>query len=338
MNHIRGATAIAARTPKWVSVIATVSAFGFAGSAHAAGTPAGTSITNTATATFDLPGGSENSVESNTVSLIVDELLDVTVVWADPGDVAASPSATNQVVKYTVTNGGNGDEAFRLTAVDTSGGDDFDPSATSIVLDSNGNGVYDPGIDTVYAAGSNDPMLAPDASRTVFVLSTIPAGATNGQRGRIDLQAAATTGTGSPGQSFPGAGQGGGNAVVGTTGAAGEDDGYYIISASTLSFVKSASVTDPFGGDTRVPGSIITYTLVASVNGSGDLANLRVTDPIPTGTTYRPGSITLDGSGLTDATDGDAGHFTGADVHVALGTVPAGASHTITFQVDIDGE
>src|SRR5688500_11807216 len=68
-----------------------------ASQAHAAGTVAGTVINNVATATFDLPGGGESTVTSNTVSLTVDELLDVTVASADPGDVSTSPSATNQV-------------------------------------------------------------------------------------------------------------------------------------------------------------------------------------------------------------------------------------------------
>jgi uncharacterized repeat protein (TIGR01451 family) len=337
MISFGGSSASFAHLRVAASSVALLAGLGLAASpAHAAGTVAGTTIENVATATYDLPGGGETSVTSNTVSLTVDELLDVTVVWADPGDVSTAPSATNQVVKFTVTNGGNGNEAFTLTAVDTGGGDDFNPSITSIVLDSNGNASYDAGVDTVYSAGANNPVLGPDGSTTVFVLSTIPAGASDGERGRIDLEAEAVTGSGTAGTSFAGAGQGGGDAVVGTTGADAEDDGYYLISASNLGFVKSATVVDPFGGSTQVPGSIITYTLVATVNGSGSVANIRVSDPIPTGTTYRPGTIALDGGGLTDASDGDAGRFTGTDVSVSLGTVNAGTSHTITFQVDID--
>jgi uncharacterized repeat protein (TIGR01451 family) len=304
--------------------------------AQAAGTVAGTTIDNVATATYDLPGGGNSTVTSNTITLTVDEVLDVSVAWADPGDVTTAPSATNQVLRFTLTNAGNGNEAFRLTAIDTGGGDDFNPSITSVVLDTNGNGAYDAGVDTVYVSGTNDPVLAPDASTSVFVLSTIPGTATDGQRGRIDLQAVAATGSGAPGTTFAGAGQGGGAAVVGATGADGEDDGYYVLSAATLSFVKSATVADPYGGTSEIPGSIITYTLVASVSGSGSLVNVRVNDPIPTSTTYRPGTITLDAGALTDANDADAGRFTGTDVSVTLGNVAAGSSHTITFQVAID--
>ena len=116
---------------------------------------------------------------------------------------------------------------------------------------------------------------APDDSIIVFVLSSIPAGAGDRQRGRVDLVAVAATGSGAPGTSFAGLGQGGGDAVVGATGADAEDDGYYKVAAASVAFVKSATVADPFGGATQVPGSIITYRLVATVSGTGSLANLQ---------------------------------------------------------------
>lgn len=304
--------------------------------ALAAGTTAGTTITNTATATYTDPVGNPVSVPSNTVNLRVDEVLDVTVVTAESGDVAALPGATNQVVRYTVTNTGNGSEAFRLNPVTAIGGDAFDPTATSIILDTNGNGVYDAGVDTVYSAGANDPVLAPDTSIRVFILSTVPGSATDGQRGQIDLTATAVTGSGPAGTSFAGQGAGGGDAVVGTTTATGRDDNFFIVSAATVALTKSATVLDPFGGTKSVPGSIITYTLVANVSGSGTLANLGVGDPIPAATTYVPGSITAESVALTDATDADAGEFAASRVSVRFGSVAGGQTRTVTFQVRIN--
>ncbi len=307
-----------------------------ASAAEAAGTLAGTNINNVATATFDLPGGGTGSVTSNTVSLTVDELLDVSVASIDPGDVPSTPGATAARLAFRITNAGNGNEKFTLSAIDTAGGDDFNPSVTLLVLDSNGNNAYDAGVDTVYVPGSNDPDLAPDGAVTIFVISSIPAGAGDGQRGRIDLSAVAVTGSGAPGTSFAGQGQGGGNAVVGATGADGTDDGYFVISAANLSLVKSAIVVDPFNGATKVPGAIVTYSLVATAGGSGSLANVQIGDTIPTGTTYRTNSIKLDGNPLTDAADADAGRFGSNAVTVGLGTVAAGGSHTVTFQVSIN--
>ncbi|WP_395614030.1 hypothetical protein [Allosphingosinicella sp.] len=324
------------RSPHFKAVLLAAGMLGAAGPAYAARTPAGTVINNNATATYDLPGGGQSSVTSNTVSLTVDELLDVGVAWTDGGDVGVIPGATNRVLSYRVTNAGNGSEAFRLSARDSAGGDDFDPSTTSLVLDANGNGIYDPGLDTVYVAGANEPVLAPEQSAIVFVLSTIPAGASDAQRGRVDLVATAATGSGAPGTTFAGQGQGGGDAVVGATHAQAEDDGYYKVSGGSVAFVKSATVADPYGGTTSVPGAIVTYRLVATVSGSGGLANLRIADLIPPGTTYRAGTLTLEGGALSDGADADAGEFTGTGIAVRLGNVAGGNARTVTFQVSID--
>lgn len=309
---------------------------GFAAPAMAAGTAAGTTISNTATASYNDPGGNPQTVDSNTVEIRVDEILDVTVARADPGDVIVAPGSIDRVLSFTVTNTGNGSEAFRLTSASALGGDQFDPTTTSIVLDTNGDGVYTPGVDAVYVAGSNDPVLAPDASIKVFVLSTIPAGVADLDRGFVDLTAAAVTGTGAPGASFPGQGANGVDAVVGTTGADGTDRGQYLIQSAIISFTKSQAVADPFGGTKTVPGAIITYTLVANVTGTGTLTNLAIGDNVPTNTTYQPGTITLQGSPLTDGTDADAGEFAANRVAVRLGSVAGGQTRTVTFRVRVN--
>jgi uncharacterized repeat protein (TIGR01451 family) len=318
------------------AALGAVASGALAAPAFAAGTPAGTTISNTATATYDLPAGGSGTVTSNTVTLKVDELIDVTVAWKDPGDVLGSAGGSNQVLSFTVTNGGNASGAFTLGSISALGGDDFDPNVTSIVLDTNGNGVYDAGVDTVYVPGSNDPTIAADGSITAFILSTLPAAANDGNRGRAELSAASKKGTGTPGTSFAGAGTGGVTAVVGLTGGKGLADGWYKIQKAAVAFVKTASVADPFGGTTQVPGATVTYTLAATVSGTGSLANLKVSDPIPAGTTYKAGTITLDGAALTDAADADAGAFTGSAIAVSLGTVASGTTKTVTFKVKIN--
>jgi uncharacterized repeat protein (TIGR01451 family) len=319
-----------------VPLVVATATIGFSAPAYATGTAAGTTISNTAQVTYTDTTGTPVTVPSNRVDLRVDEVINVTVVSADPGDVASQPGATNQVLTFNVTNTGNGPEAFRLSPVNAIGGDAFDPTTTSLVLDSNGNGVYDAGVDTVYNPGSNDPVLAPDASVRVFVLSTIPGAATDGQRGQTDLTATATTGSGTAGTVFTGQGAGGGDAVIGATTGVGRDNGFYIVSAATVAFVKSAAVRDPFGGTTSVPGSVITYTLVATVSGTGSLTNVAAGDPIPANTTYVPGSITLGGSPLTDATDSDVGEFAANRVTVRFGTLAGGQTRTITFKTKIN--
>lgn len=336
-SHHRTFEGAAARSKSLTALTGLVgtTVLAVASPAAATGTAAGSKINNAAKATYSLPGGGSGSVDSNTVSLTVDELLDVSVAWSDGGDVSVSPGATGQVLTYLVTNNGNGSETFVLSARNALSGDDFDPSAFAIYLDSNADGNYDPGVDQAYVAGSNDPALAADASATVFIVSSIAAGEVDGSRAGLDLVATAKTGSGAPGTTFAGQGTGGGNAVVGATGADGQDDGYYKVSAAMVSLVKSAIVSDPFGGSKAVPGSTISYTIVATVNGSGSLANLAIGDPIPTGSAYKPGSIKLEGNALTDLADTDAGEISASGVAVRLGTVAAGQVRTVTFQVTI---
>ena len=321
--------------PAAVSAIALTSALLAPGqAAWAAGTLAGTNIENIATASYDTGSGTID-IQSNTSVILVDELLDVTVSSSDPGDVPTTPGATNAVLTYRVTNNGNGPETFGLTPNVANSGDDFDPTLAQIVIDTNNNGVYDPGVDTVYVAGTNDPLLSPDQIITIFVLTNIAPTQANGERANVSLVAAATTGTGAPGTTFAGAGEGGGNAVVGSSGADSEASGFLRVDAASVALAKSATVADPFGGTNAVPGATITYTILATVSGAGSLNNLVINDPVPAGTTYVAGSITLQAASLTDAADADAGNFNGTRVSVQLGNVPAGQTRTVTFQTVI---
>ena len=302
--------------------------------AFAAGTIAGTDIQNIAEATYDGPSGPV-TVQSNTVTIKVDELLNVTVASTDGGDVSTSPGFVGNVQKYRVTNTGNGDEAFALTANVANGGDDFDPTFQKIVIDTNNNGVYDPGVDADYIAGTNDQVISPDQSKIFFIITTTPSGVANLNRAEVSLTAVAVTGTGAAGTTFTGAGQGGGNAVVGLTTASGTASGFLAVQSVTVALTKTAVISDPFGGSRAVPGSIITYSIAANVTGSGTMNNLTITDPIPAGTAYEIGSITFQTAGLTDATDADAGNYNGTRVSVAAGNVPAGQTRTVTFKVKI---
>ena len=105
--------------------------FAIAHPAEAAGTLAGTDIENIASATCDTPSGPV-TVQSNTVIIKVDELLDVAEASTDSGNRNTAPGFVGNVLAYRVTNTGNGDEAFALTANTNNGGDDFDPTFQKI--------------------------------------------------------------------------------------------------------------------------------------------------------------------------------------------------------------
>jgi len=308
--------------------------------ASAAGAPAGLQIDNTAQVNYTL-GATSVSEPSNTVRIVVAEIVDVVVTLQSPA-VPVSPGATGQVLVYRVTNTGNGLEPFRLTIDSALGGDEFDPApaAPAIYLDTDASGTLTPA-DTPYTPGSNDPSLAADAFATVLVVHSIPAPLANGNRGRSLLRAASLTGTGAPGTVFAGQGAAGTDAVAGNSGGDADATGEYVVADLQLAALKSAVVLDPFGGARAVPGARITYQVVVTPTGSGTASAIVFSDAIPARTTYVPASLRLNGAPLTDdAADADAGSLQAAPtraVRVALGTLTQSSGpQTITFDVTID--
>jgi uncharacterized repeat protein (TIGR01451 family) len=303
--------------------------------AHALGTPAGTVIANTADVTFNIGAGT--ATLSATAQFTVDELVAVNVTWQDVAPVAVAPADVDRVLAFLVTNTGNGPESFALALDPALGGDQFDPANVRIYLDTNGSTVYEPGVDPLYVPGVNDPLLAADAALWIFALADIPPALANGDRGDADLSASSLTGV-VPGAIFAGAGDGGGDAVIGA-GSAGAL-GSYVVADVFVSIAKSAVVSDPGGGSVAGPGSTITYTLVVTTTGTGNVDNLVITDPLPPFTSWVAGSLALNAAGLSDAADADAGDFGGTtpnQVTVALGNVAGGSlPQTITFAVTID--
>ena len=321
------------QNPLWIVPAAASAVLLFGSPAYAGGVTAGSLIENTAQATYDTPDGPE-TVDSNTVTLMVDELLDVTVSSVDSGPITTRPGS--DILTFEITNTGNGPEAFTLTANPTVAGNDFGVTIDGIAVDTNGNGVYDAGIDTILSSPETTSEIAADGSLTIFVLVTVPAGAADSEESQVELLAEAVTGTGAPGTSFAGAGANGSNAVVGLSGADGTATGQLIVALTTVDLVKSATILDPFGGSSPVPGAVITYTITANVTGSASIDNLIVTDTYPAGTTYVPGTLALNGGGLTDASGDDAGTASASAISVDLGTVSGGSAPAITFDVTIN--
>jgi uncharacterized repeat protein (TIGR01451 family) len=316
-----------------------------AAAAQAVGTAAGTGIVNTASVTADV-GGSPVSATSTPNTITVAEVIDVDVTLLSVGNVLVNSPSNGQVLTYRVTNTGNGIDAFTLSVNNALAGDDFDPVFAAIYLDANANGVYDAGVDTLYNAGANDPVLdanlAAQDDIVVFALSDIPAALASGDLGDSLLLATSTTGTGAPGTVFVGAGELGTDAIVGTSSGDDSDQGTYQVSTVAIVIAKTSAIADPFGGAQPVPGATITYTLTVTVSGVGSADATTLTDVIPASTTYVPGSMTRNAAPLTDAADSpvddaDFAVTTAGAISVGLGSLPAaGPAEVITFQVTID--
>ena len=255
--------------------------------------------------------------------------------------IIVTANDTDRALLFTVTNTGNGTETFSLAIESVLAGDDFDPTpaAISIYFDTDGSGDLNVG-DQPYTAGTNDPVLAADATVDVFLVNDIPGTVVNGNIGFSQLTATSLTGTGAPGTEFTGQGDGLVDAIIGTTGGDDADTGEYLVSDIVISFIKAQVVNDQFGGNQPIPGATITYTITVEVTSAGTATGSVVADPIPTFTTYVPGSITLNAGAISDAIDADTGEFdtSGAPtVVVRLGDLTqADGIQTVVFEVTID--
>jgi len=311
----------------------------------AAGTPAGTVIQNTATLTYSI-GGVPAISTTPPASFTVVELINVTLVSQDAATVAVNSPDSNRALTFLLTNTGNGPETFALARNNAVAGDNYDPlngSAGAIFLENGLQAGFQssgPTADTLYALGSNDPALAADASRIVYVVSDTPAALVTGNIGRVELTASATTAGAAgaaPGTTLPGLGQGGVDAVVGGTRALARQSGGYVVSGVAVAVAKSVvSVVDVAGGTSLRSGSIVTYRIVLTVNGAGVAQSLALNDPLPSNTSYVANSITVNGQPRTDAADADQAEFSTGTVKVAFGDTAAPITHTIEFRVTVN--
>lgn len=281
-------------------------------------TAAGTRITNVASAIFML-GDQPATLSSNMVSTCVAEKLALSLQAKTP--------ATDAAAGFSLTNTGNGPESFDIGTRIADRDVDL-----AVRIDADGDGLFDPAIDTVTLHTRVTPKIAAGDTLNLLIIKDAAAQASGGT---LMLVARADTGSGAPGTSFAGKGEGGCDAVAGAGDATASISVSLGGSATPATFVKSQEVKAPDGSATPRSGATITYRLEVQTSANGVLHGAFVTDPAPAGTDYLPGSMRLDDVPLSDGGDGDAGDFDGAQVRIALGDVPQATRRVVTFQVKI---
>ena len=313
------------------------------GAAYAAGTLSGTAISNLATLNYSVGTVAQPAIGSSATgntagagtatSFVVDNKVNLAVTESGSAVTNVSPGSVNQVTTFTVTNLGNTAQGYTFVAANQLAGsaviagtaDTIDVANFRVFVDSNGNGIYDPGVDTAVAIST----LAPDATVTVFVVADIPVGATNGQQANITLTATTTTvGTATPVVATVGADTAGVDIVfadaastelafVGTSaardGQATARDAYRIASAVISVAKTSTLVCDPFNGSgadrKNIPGSIVRWTITisnaATATTSATLA--QVSDTLNANTTFDGNLVTGAGAPATATSCTSAG-------------------------------
>jgi hypothetical protein len=275
--------------------------------AHAGGTPSGTTISNTATLTFSVGGVAQPTVGSSptgnssgagtATTFLVDKKVNLTVTTTDSTFVSVAPGATAQVLTFSVTNTGNDVQDFALTSSQRPNGttlfggtDDFDATGCSQFVESGATAGYQAAQDTATFIDE----LAADASKTVYVVCSIPNTQVNGDVAVVTLQAQARVGgtAGSLGGTLTataGANTAGVDIVFAD--AAGSDDAAndalyssrdaYKVQSAVLTVTKTASlVCDTVDGTTNpknIPGAIVRYAVVVTNSGAGTASGILTT-------------------------------------------------------------
>ncbi len=260
-------------------------------------TPAGTQITSITVLNFIGSNGLPYQT-ADTIILTVGQEAGVNLV--PQGSVVTDPSTT-VTFAHTITNVGNGTDGFSLTATSRAGW------TTRVYLDADKSGTLTAGDQLIVAAVS----LAMGASASILVQEDVPAAAVRGSTDSIDVRATS-------------------NFDPTATDV--------LVDATTI---RSAGIrvdlTKTVSQATTTVGDVVTYTIGYTAVGTGSATAVTVSDIVPAGTTYVPGTLRVRGSAVSDANDADAGFFDGANnaVIFTLGNVAAGQSGNVTFQARV---
>ncbi|PKN13139.1 MAG: hypothetical protein CVU69_03840 [Deltaproteobacteria bacterium HGW-Deltaproteobacteria-4] len=316
--------------------------------AYAAGTPSGTDISNTATATYN-DGATPVTKTASAPNIVVDNKVNLTVT--KNGDATVLPGSTDQALVFSVKNEGNTTQRYALDATNSAG---IVMDNVRIFLD-NGTtpGVLDAG-DTLYVNAATFGDVDADDSLAILIIADTPAGAVSGDISDYQLVATtvdagtttvttATVGPNTAGVDVIFADNAGSAAGDTTRDGKHSSEGTYTVNLLSLVLNKSVVITwDPtnlFVTPKAIPGAILTYSIKASITGVGTAADVVITDEIPDNSTYVVSSLKLNGAPLSDGADLDVGSVAGAPVTVTVGLgdlTNASPEQTITFDVTIN--
>lgn len=335
--------------------------------ALAAGTTAGTTITNTATVDYQV-GGVAQGQQSASNNFTVDRKINLLVEEVGTVTTNVVPGQTNAVTTFQLTNSSNETLDFALVASQIVGGtaahggtDTFNATNVRIYRDNTVTGTvgsWDVG-DTLLT-GFVDELVVDTAIR-LFVVADIPAGLANNAVAGVTLRATAREGgtastQGAAITETTGANTAGKDTVfadiAGVTGDAARDGSHsdnddYTVQTATLAVAKSSRViSDPFNGTTNpklIPGAVVEYCIAVANTGAAAASSVFINDAVPGQLTYIPSSILLGGtytgtvpSGTCDFNGTAGGSYTAPNVSGTIASIAAGATSTLVFRATVN--
>ncbi len=335
--------------------------------ALAAGTTAGTTITNTATVDYQV-GGVAQGQQSASNNFTVDRKINLLVEEVGTVTTNVVPGQTNAVTTFQLTNSSNETLDFALVASQIVGGtaahggtDTFNANNIRIFRDNTVTGTvgsWDVG-DTLLT-GFVDELVVDTAIR-LFVVADIPAALANNAVAGVTLRATAREGAlaGTQGAAITetaGANTAGKDTVfadiAGVTGDAARDGSHsdnddYTVQTATLAVAKSSRViSDPFNNTTNpklIPGAVVEYCIAVANTGGAAATSVVINDAVPGQLTFVPGSILLGGtytgtvpSGTCDFNGTAGGSYTAPNVSGTIASIAAGAASTLVFRATVN--
>ncbi len=331
--------------------------------AFAAGTTAGTTITNTATVDYQV-GGVAQGQQSASNNFTVDRKINLLVEEVGTVTTNVVPGQTNAVTTFQLTNSSNEALDFALVASQIVGGtashggtDTFNVNNVRIYRDNTVTGTvgsWDAG-DTLITAYVDE--LVVDTAIRLFVVSDIPAGLANNAVAGVTLRATAREGglAGTQGAAITettGANTAGKDTVFADiAGVAGDiardgshsDNDDYTVQTATLAVTKTSRViSDPFNNTTNpklIPGAVVEYCIAVANTGGAAATSVVINDPVPGQLTFNAGTILLGGtvtSGTCDFNGTAGGSYTAPNVSGTIASIAAGAASTLVFRATVN--
>ncbi|MEC1486441.1 isopeptide-forming domain-containing fimbrial protein [Bacillus haynesii] len=113
-----------------------------------------------------------------------------------------------------------------------------------------------------------------------------------------------------------------------------------IFNEPKLESEKTATIQEKADGNTDADHPEVGDTLLYTIQTRNTLEdslvkNLTISDAIPEGLEYVPGTLKVDGTLVSDAKDGDKGHFVNGKATGQFGNVTDTEWHTVTFEVKV---
>lgn len=321
---------------------------------YAAGTPPGTNINNTVTIDYEVDAVPQPSVSSNTTSFVVDNKINLTVTTLDTAEVGAGAGQLAAVTRYLVTNLSNSAQDYALASTLAGianpfggGPDTFNPTACSIHVEDGGSVGYQAGQDLATFIDE----LAPDVSKTVYLVCDIPASALTNQVSAVALTANTRAGggvglgsvltqTAAPTAGIDVVFADTQVPLVGTSDAlldaAASAANAYKIGLSVILTKSVLCTPTPACTNNFKPGDTVTYQILVNVTGAGTANNLVVSDSIPNNLTYLPASIKINAAARTDPADADNASFITNAINVNFGNVVAPQTFNLQFKAVVN--